>query len=204
MSTQQPSKIRKALLSTIALLCMGLPLSSVLLSNPAMAHQKPKHPHTTMPTPTPAPTPAPMPSPAPTSMPTQPTYMEGYAFNYKYVTQPVINGVAVTEGYAGVGYAPVGTYHTGQTINITDNFGRTIGTYTIAGVNDKTPFAANQLNKVIVGEYDYGTTRITSSLTSTGGDKGLGSESGQLIGYGLEGTNVNFNNQRLGIVAHHF
>jgi hypothetical protein len=214
MATQKQSNIRTALLSTVALLGMGLPLSSVLLSNPAMAQQMPhqssskRHHHNPPKTPANPATPPATPTtpPATPTPPKQPMYMEGYAYSYKYATQPVINGVTLTEGYAGVGFAPVGTYMPGQTINVTDDFGRTIGTYTIVGVNDKTAFDANKLNQVIIGEYDYNATRITANGLSpnAGGKNGLGSESGQVIGIGLEGTNANFNNRTLAVVPHHF
>jgi hypothetical protein len=203
MSTR-PSKFRNAILKTIVLVGMGLPIGSLLLGNAAMAQQvagntAPRH-HQKMRVQQP-----PTPSQGLSSM-------ESYNFLYRYASQPVINGGATPESYLGSGFAPVGTYKSGQTINIVDNFGRTVGTYTIGSVNDKTSFDPQKINTVTVIEYDYDlamapvVTRVIigNGLASTGGSNGLGSESGSLVGRGAEGTNVFFNNQQLAIKPIHF
>jgi hypothetical protein len=142
------------------------------------------------------------------AQPKQPTTMESYFYSYSYTNPPAINGVAAPQSYIGSGFAPVGTYKPGQTIAIRDTATglKQVGTYTIGNVNDQVKFNATQLNQVSVSEYDRGTTRFIqgTGLSSTPSLKGLGSESGQLIGFGAFGTNVSFNNQHAAIQPIHF
>jgi len=151
--------------------------------------------------------------PAQPKPPKQPTLMESYNFNYSYVAHPLINNVPTAQSYIGTGFAPVGTYKPGQTINVADAFGRSVGTYTIGNVNDKLTFNAQQLNHLNIVEYDYGVVGAASANrfivgtglgTGSGGAKGLGSEAGSLIGFGAFGTNVTFNNQHTAINPIHF
>jgi hypothetical protein len=225
MATQL-SKFRNALLTTVALLGVGLPLGSLLPSNAALAQSTSQstaqstskktasHHHHKSPIQTPpAQTPPTQTSPPKTAPMNQtPTFMESYSFNYQYVNKPIINGGPTPESYLGTGFAPAGTYKPGQTITIVDNFGRSVGTYTIGSVNDQTPYDAQQLNKVTVVEYDYDlamapvVTRVTTGtgLGASGGSNGLGSEKGTLIGRGAEGTDVTFTNQHTAINPIHF
>ncbi len=196
MATQ--SKFRNALLTTVALLGMGLPLTGLLSSNPAMAQQmlgqaSSTHHQKRVKLPVPQKAPA-------------PTLMESYFFNYRYTNPPIINGVQTSQGYLGSGFAPAGTYKAGQTVTISDNFGRPIGTYTIGTVNNAVPLDQTKLNTVMVSEYDYMTQRLIAGtgLVANTGSNGLGSESGSLTGYGAFGTNVIFNNQHTAINPIHF
>jgi hypothetical protein len=136
--------------------------------------------------------------------------MESYFFSYTYSNPPAINGVAAPQSYIGQGFAPVGTYKPGQTINILDKATglRQVGTYQIGNVNDTVAFDATKLNHVTVSEYDWGTQRIT---TGTGlqtnpavGATGLGSEGGVLLGRGAFGTDILFNDQYPAIKPIHF
>jgi hypothetical protein len=87
--------------------------------------------------------------------PKQPTLIESYNFSHNYIAQPLINGGPTPQSYLGSGFASVGIDKPGQTINIADNFDRSVGTYTIGSVNDKIALNATQLNKVNIVEYDY-------------------------------------------------
>ncbi len=217
MAIQFQSKFRSALLTTVSLLGMGLPLTGLIAGGVALAQmpnqKSDRHHHQKMtmnpmqPNSSPA-----TPSTAQPATRKAPALMESYFFNYQYANKPIINGGPTPEGYLGSGFAPVGTYKAGQTITITDNFGRPVGTYTIGTVNNSISFDANKLNTVTVSEYDYNlggapvTTRVITGngLVATIGTKGLGSESGLLNGRGAEGTSVTFNNQHTAINPIHF
>jgi len=109
---------------------------------------------------------------------TTPTPIESYSFIYTYASS---NGA---QSYKGTGYAPLGTYTNGKTINITGTNNTTIGTYTISSVNDNIPYASNKVNHVTITEYDNGTSKYTSanglSSPQSSGLNGLGSEGGSL------------------------
>lgn len=223
MAIPSLSKFRNALLTTVALLGVGLPLCGMIAGGAAIAqmpNQKSgRHHHQQMTInlmqPDPNSDPDPDPDTSTTLQPAMkkaPALMESYFFNYQYANKPIINGGPTPEGYLGSGFAAVGTYKIGQTITITDNFGRPVGTYTIGTVNNSIPLNANQLNTVTVSEYDYNlggapvTTRVIAGtgLVANVGTKGLGSESGLLNGHGAEGTSVSFNNQHTAINPIHF
>jgi predicted porin len=136
--------------------------------------------------------------------------MESYFFKYTYSNPPAINGVAAPQSYIGLGFAPVGTYKAGQTINVLDKATglRQVGTYQIGNVNDTVALDATKLNHLTVSEYDWGSQRF---ITGTGlqnntalGAAGLGSEGGALLGFGAFGTNASFNNQNPAIRPIHF
>lgn len=208
MSTQKSSKVRHTLVKIVALLSIGLPVASLLPGTAAMAQsasqQNGSRHHHNLTVNDPMMT-------APAKMRPS-TYIESYNFNYQYAQKPIVNGGPTPESYLGTGFARVGTYKPGQTINIVDSFGRAAGTYTIGNVNDQIPYDAQKLNTVTVTEYDYDlasaplVTRLIkgTGLTPSGGGNGLGSESGILIGRGVGGNDANFNNQQLAIVPSHF
>ncbi|MCW5315473.1 hypothetical protein GTQ43_17150 [Nostoc sp. KVJ3] len=213
MSTQKPSQLRNSFLKAIAkqatfgiaLLGMSLPLYTLMIGQPAIAahhHKQKQNPVTpdVMPTPNPAPA-------APKQMPQNPTLMESFFFRYDFNPPPIVNGVASPQFYIGTGFAPIGKYHTGQTITIFDNTGlKQIGVYTIGRVNDTVPFNAQQINQINISEYDWGNTHIIqgTGLGTSAGANGLGSESGSLLARGLEGSNAPFNNHQAGIRNYHF
>ncbi len=145
---------------------------------------------------------------AQSSTPKTATNMESYFFSYTYANPPVINGVQTKQSYVGSGFAPVGTYKPGQTIDILNQTGlQKIGTYTIGNVNDTVAFDANKINHVTVIEYDYFNrqTVLGAGLQNNNafGAKGLGSEAG-ILGDLASGSATFFNNQSPAVRPIHF
>lgn len=134
--------------------------------------------------------------------------MESYNYLYTFTNPPVINGLATPQSFQGVGYAPAGTYQSGQVIPVMDSATglRQVGSYRIGNVNNAVPLSAS-LNQVGISEYDWGTNHYivgTGLASGSGGSAGLGSEHGTLIGLGVEGSNVSFSDQQAAIQPIHF